>query len=114
MLAKTITAHGNACQCLTFFDFFLYQPFPLATFKIHNFSIYSCLKNLGELYLFSPSDTTFVKHFIGRFGSTNVSPQNYDNHFAGYGNTTSAVNAIDFKFSSGNIDSGVIKMYGIA
>ena len=68
----------------------------------------------GELYLFSPSNTTFVKHFIGRFGSTNVSPQNYDNHFAGYGNTTSAVNAIDFKFSSGNIDSGVIKMYGIS
>ena len=68
----------------------------------------------GELYLFSPSNTTFVKHFIGRFGSTNVSPQNYDNHFAGYGNTTSAVNAIDFKFSSGNIDSGVIKMYGLS
>ena len=68
----------------------------------------------GELYLFSPSNTTFVKHFIGRFGSTNVSPQNYDNYFAGYGNTTSAVNAIDFKFSSGNIDSGTIKMYGLS
>ena len=68
----------------------------------------------GELYLFSPSNTTFVKHFIGRFGSTNTSPQNYDNYFAGYGNTTSAVNAIDFKFSSGNIDSGVIKMYGLS
>ena len=68
----------------------------------------------GELYLFSPSNTTFVKHFIGRFGSTNTSPQNYDNYFAGYGNTTSAVNAIDFKFSSGNIDSGTIKMYGLS
>ena len=68
----------------------------------------------GELYLFSPSSTTFVKHFIGRFGSTNTTPQNYDNYFAGYGNTTSAVNAIDFKFSSGNIDSGVIKMYGLS
>ena len=68
----------------------------------------------GELLLFSPSNTTFVKHFIGRFSSTNVTPQTYDNHFAGYGNTTSAVNAIDFKFSSGNIDSGVIKMYGLS
>jgi len=67
----------------------------------------------GELYLFSPSSTTFVKHFLGRFSSTNTTPQNYDNWIAGYGNTTSAVNAIDFKFSSGNIDSGVIKMYGI-
>ena len=68
----------------------------------------------GELYLFSPSNTTFVKHFLGRFGSTNTTPQNYDNYFAGYGNTTSAINAIDFKFSSGNIDSGVIKMYGLS
>ena len=68
----------------------------------------------GELLLFSPSNTTFVKHFIGRFSSTNTTPQNYDNYFAGYGNTTSAVNAIDFKFSSGNIDSGVIKMYGFS
>tara|TARA_R100000697_G_scaffold1541_1_gene3394 strand:- start:16 stop:627 length:612 start_codon:yes stop_codon:yes gene_type:complete len=68
----------------------------------------------GELFLFSPSNTTFVKHFIGRFSSTNTTPQNYDNYFAGYGNTTSAVNAIDFKFSSGNIDSGVIKMYGFS
>ena len=68
----------------------------------------------GELYLFSPSSTTFVKHFFGRCGSTNVSPQNYDNYFAGYGNTTSAVNAVQFKFSSGNIDAGVIKLYGIA
>ena len=68
----------------------------------------------GELFLFSPSNTTFVKHFIGRFSSTNTTPQNYDNYFAGYGNTTSAVNAIDFKFSSGNIDSGVIKMYGLS
>jgi len=70
--------------------------------------------NSGELYLFSPSSTTFVKHFFGRCGSTNTSPQIYDNYFAGYGNTTSAVNAIDFKFSSGNIDSGVIKMYGLS
>ena len=70
--------------------------------------------NSGELYLFSPSSTTFVKQFLGRFGSTNTTPQNYDNYFAGYGNTTSAVNAIDFKFSSGNIDSGVIKMYGLS
>ena len=37
-----------------------------------------------------------------------------DNYAAGYGNTTSAVNAIDFKMSSGNIDSGVIKMYGLS
>jgi hypothetical protein len=32
---------------------------------------------------------------------------------AGYGNTTSAINAIDFKMSSGNIDAGTIQMFGI-
>ena len=34
------------------------------------------------------------------------------NFVAGYGNTTSAINAIQFKMSSGNID-GTILMYGI-
>ena len=70
----------------------------------------------GELYLFSPSSTTFVKHFTGRIniqqgGASDISMQNFS---AGYGNTTSAINAIDFKFSSGNIDDGIIKMYGVA
>ena len=68
----------------------------------------------GELYLFSPSSTTFVKHFIAKsngYLSADYAEQDY---IAGYGNTTSAVNAIDFKFASGNIDSGIIKMYGIA
>ena len=32
---------------------------------------------------------------------------------AGYGNTTSAVNAVQFAFGSGNIDSGYISLYGI-
>ena len=72
----------------------------------------------GELYLFSPSSTTFVKHFIAknlRQTQDNSGLQYQGNDYiAGYGNTTSAVDAIDFKFSSGNIDSGTIKMYGIA
>ena len=68
----------------------------------------------GVLRLFNPSSNTFVKHFI-HTGSHNV---NYDyaiNTFmAGYFNTTTAIDAIQFKFSSGNIDSGVIKLYGIS
>ena len=67
----------------------------------------------GELYLFSPSSTTFVKHFISRISGYNASDYNDQSYMAGYGNTTSAIDAIDFKFSSGNIDSGIIKMYGI-
>ena len=68
----------------------------------------------GELFLFNPSSTTFVKHFIAR---TNYVANNYysvDSYTAGYFNTTSAVNAIQFKFTSNNIDSGVIKLYGIS
>jgi len=68
----------------------------------------------GKFHLFSPSSSTFVKHFFSRFSSTNITPQIYDSYCAGYGNTTSAINAIDFKFSSGNIDDGIIKMYGVA
>jgi hypothetical protein len=37
----------------------------------------------------------------------------YDNYSSGYFNTTSAIDAIQFKMSSGNIDSGVIKLYGV-
>ena len=70
----------------------------------------------GELFIYSPSSTTFVKHFM--------STTNDYVHFndggsrevfcAGYGNTTSAVDAIRFQMSSGNIDAGIIKMYGVS
>jgi hypothetical protein len=68
----------------------------------------------GTFYLFNPSSTTFVKHFITRFNyDTNSSGSFQDQHVAGYVNSTSAVDAIQFKYSSGNIDSGTIKLYGI-
>ncbi len=67
----------------------------------------------GFLHLFDPSNTTFVKHFIQR-GNVCFTGRSVDVFHAGYANTTSAVDAIDFKFSSGNIDSGVIKMYGVS
>ena len=67
----------------------------------------------GTLHLFNPSDVTFVKHFISTIQY--YAFNNYTNNFyvAGYGNTTSAVDAVQFKFNSGNIDSGTIKLYGI-
>jgi hypothetical protein len=67
----------------------------------------------GTLQFFEPSSTTFVKHFItncNQYRGDNISENVYS---AGYGNTTSAINAVDFKFSSGNIDAGTILMYGI-
>jgi hypothetical protein len=67
----------------------------------------------GEMYLFSPSSTTFLKHFIGRANNYHRANITNDNNFSGYFNTTSAIDAIQFKFSSGNIGSGIIKLYGI-
>ena len=67
----------------------------------------------GTLQIFNPSSTTFVKHFISTTNQS-TSADYTDNLFiAGYGNTTSAVDAIQFKMSSGNIDAGTIKLYGI-
>ena len=66
----------------------------------------------GYLHLFNPSSTTFVKHFIARF-STTESAYNSDNFTAGYINTTSAIDEISFKYSSGNMDSGQILLFGL-
>ena len=69
--------------------------------------------SVGILHLFDPSSTTFVKHFIFT-GMTDASGDTArSTYVAGYGNTTSAVNAVDFKMHSGNIDSGTIDMYGV-
>ena len=69
----------------------------------------------GELYLFNPSSTTFVKHFISTVQSNGDGTSIYSwvSHNAGYGNTTSAVDAVKFQMSSGNIDAGTIKLYGL-
>ena len=67
----------------------------------------------GTLHLFNPSSTTFVKHFISNVNYSNNSPASENAYIAGYMNTTSAVNAIQFSMSSGNLASGKIKLYGI-
>jgi hypothetical protein len=67
----------------------------------------------GYLHLFNPSSTTFVKHFIGRVSNYHESDYAIDCYVAGYFNTTSAVDAIQFAMSAGNIDSGDICLYGI-
>ena len=67
----------------------------------------------GELYLFNPSSTTFVKHFIGRTQFTEADKGSFEHHIAGYFNTTSAIDEIQFRMASGNIDSGTFKLYGI-
>ena len=68
----------------------------------------------GELRLFDPSNTTFVKHFVARCTFYEAGDMNVDFFTAGYINTTSAIDEIQFKMASGNIDSGTFKLYGIS
>ena len=68
----------------------------------------------GTLTLYAPSNTTFVKHFIATTNAYIYSDYPFNEFVAGYCNTTSAVNAVQFKMASNNIDSGVIKLYGIS
>jgi len=66
----------------------------------------------GTLILFNPSSTTYVKHFISNLTINNYADYNANDFVAGYGNTTSAINAIQFQMTSGNFD-GTIYLYGI-
>ena len=69
----------------------------------------------GYLHLFNPSSTTFVKHFIAQTQSSYHTglPMELNWYVAGYCNTTSAIDGVQFKMSSGNIDAGTFKMYGV-
>ena len=68
----------------------------------------------GILRIFEPSSTTFVKHFMITTESYHGADLALNAYTAGYFNTTSAIDAIQFKTTSGNIDAGVIQMFGIA
>ncbi len=84
---------------------FLYFQQPLGADADQSFS--------GTMEIFNPSSTTFVKHFISRVNGIAHNDRTNDNFVSGYFNTQSAINAVQFKISSGNMDSGTIKMYGV-
>ena len=68
----------------------------------------------GTMQLFSPASTTFVKHFMtdtNMYSNSNFSVRYF---VAGYCNVTAAIDGVQFSMSSGNIDSGVIKLYGVS
>jgi hypothetical protein len=70
----------------------------------------------GYLQIFNPSSTTYVKHYIARVNGVENGGSNdltVDYYKAGYCNTTSAITNIKFLNSTGNIDDGIIKMYGV-
>ena len=67
----------------------------------------------GEMILFNPSSSTFMKHFLTKVSNYHHGDYEKNTYTGGYYNTTSDVDAIKFFMSSGNIDSGTIKLYGI-
>ena len=67
----------------------------------------------GELYLFNPSNTTFVKHFLSTTQANHAAEYTMNSFIGGYFNTTSAIDAIRFKVNTGNMATGTIKLYGI-
>jgi hypothetical protein len=69
--------------------------------------------NSGYLHLFEPSGTTFVKHYTARMSTIEHRDRILDVFCQGFFNTTSAIDAIIFRMSSGNIDSGTIDLYGV-
>ena len=67
----------------------------------------------GSMYLFNPASTTFIKHFASDINSM-ANPSISDHILVGgYCNVTAAIDGVQFTFSSGNIDAGTIKLYGI-
>ena len=67
----------------------------------------------GTMHLFKPSSSVFVKHFIIRSNMYQSGDYTFDINVAGYFNVTSVIDGLQFSMSSGNIDSGTIKLYGI-
>ena len=63
--------------------------------------------------LYDPSNTTFVKHFIARTAYVHQNDRSIDAFIAGYCTTTSAIDGVQFKMDSGNIDAGTFKLYGV-
>ena len=68
---------------------------------------------VGYLHLFNPSSTTFVKHFIARTNFSGNNDWSVSAFVAGYCNVTAAIDGVQFKMSSGEIQAGTISLYGI-
>jgi len=100
---------GSALGYRTSDDLAQSTNFQILNFEINNDNDSS---GVGFLHLFNPSSTTFVKHFI-HVGNCVQSTYTRNDFVAGYFNTTSVIDAVQFKMSSGNIDSGTITMYGV-
>jgi len=68
----------------------------------------------GYMHLFNPSSTTFIKHFIARISGFHEGDYAFDFPTAGYCNVTAAIDGVQFKYDSGEIQGGKIKLYGLS
>ena len=68
----------------------------------------------GDLWLYEPSSTTYVKHFMTNSNSASNGDLSVNAYSAGYCNVTAAIDAVQFKMDSDNIDAGQISLYGIS
>ena len=68
----------------------------------------------GYLHLFNPSDTTYVKHYLSKLNAYRYNDYTQTHFSSGYFNTTSAIDEIQFKMDSGDIDAGTIQLFGVA
>ena len=80
----------------------------------HNLGNASDENSSGTLKIFNPSSSVFVKHFISDINFYNANSNTSRDLIAGYGNTTFPITNIKFIMNSGNIDDGIIKMYGVS
>ena len=120
ILISTTTASSSATVDITSGIDDTYKEYIIKFYDVHPATDNANDSGIsGYLHLYDPSNTTFVKHFIAQTsscldGGASYGIYNLNFFTAGYGNTTSAVDAVQFKMSSGNIDAGVIKMYGVS
>ena len=67
----------------------------------------------GTVFIFNPSDTTYVKHYQSETMQIMDNDAFRHQFNGGYWNTTSALDAFRFKFDSSDW-SGTVKLYGVA
>ena len=106
------TGAGNALTYRTSYDLAQSTSFQTLMEDFDTTSYSGSGSGAGSMQLFNPSSTTYVKHFISNCHNLRDSTYAFSNYVAGYGNTTSAINAVQFKMSSGNFD-GTIAMFGV-
>jgi len=101
---------GTGLDYSTAYDLAQSTSFQNIAFELGNDNDQCCS---GTMHLFNPSSTTFVKHFISNFQNIRYDNMSENDYVAGYCNTTTAIDGVQFKMTSGNIDSGTIKLYGV-